>query len=397
MTEGAGSEGTARPDSGAGGNGRAPGFRPLRLLALQDHLRQGGTERQYLELTARWQAAGHEVVRLVFRRGGSLAAAAAEDGGPRPEFLQPFPSPWNWWAPGLRARLRTGRPDRVIAFGRNAHTALARARPAPTALAGVLATFRTGRPVPRGYASVLRRAEAVVANSRAAAARAGLYREGEGAPIQVIENGCRWAGRELPAREPSRLAYGAKSGEMVFLCVGAFVPGKAQELLVPAWAALPAAVRSRSRLWFVGDGAERARVEAGFRDGPEAGRVRFWGEVPDWRPLLAAADALVSTSAEESSPNALVEALWLGRPILARDCAGVGELVEDGRNGRLLPAAAGAMVPSLVAAWTEVGRDPERLRAWGAAGRAAARQRFDPAARAADYRALLEGLAPFVG
>ena len=380
-----------------GPSGRAVGGggRPLRLLALQDHLRQGGTERQFLELTARWEAAGHEVVRLVFRRGGSLAAGAAGDGGPRPEFLQPFPTPWNWWAPGLRERLRSRRPDRVVAFGRNAHTALARARPEPAALSGLVATFRTGRPVPRGYASVLRRAEAVVANSRAAAERAGRYRGRGAAPVRVIENGCRWAGEELPARAPSRLAYGAQPGETVFLCVGAFLPGKAQALLVPAWAELPAAVRSRSRLWFVGDGAERARVQAGFREGPAADRVRFWGEVADWRPLLAAADALVSVSAEESSPNALVEGLWFGRPVLARDCVGVGELVEDGRNGRLLPAAAGPAARALVEGWSEVVQRPQCLASWGEAGQAVARRRYDPEARAVDYLKLLEGLQPW--
>ena len=381
---------------GAGESGRGTGAAPLRLLALQDYLRQGGTERQFLELTGRWQAAGHEVVRLVFRRGGSLAPVAAA-GGPRLEFLQPFPSPWNWWAPGLRGRLHALRPDRVVAFGRNAHTALARARPAPAPLRGLLATFRTGRPVPAGYASVLRRAEAVVANSRAAAARAGGYRGADAGPVSVIENGCRWSGEELPARAPSRLAFGAQSGETVFLCVGAFLPGKAQELLVSAWALLPAEVRSRSRLWLVGDGAERVRVEEGFRRGPAPERVRFWGEVEDWRPLLAAADLLVSVSAEESSPNALVEALWFGRPVLARDCAGVGELVEDGRNGRLLPAAAGEMTRSLVSAWTEAVSAPERLRAWGEAGGGSARRRFDPEARAADYRRLLEGLGTFAG
>jgi glycosyltransferase involved in cell wall biosynthesis len=90
-------------------------------------------------------------------------------------------------------------------------------------------------------------------------------------------------------------------------------------------------------LTIAGDGAEREPLETlaaglGVRD-----RVRFVGALP--RPevlgLMAAADAVVLSSAWENFPHGLVEALAMGTPVIATRVGGVPEIVEDGRNGLL--------------------------------------------------------------
>jgi alpha-1,6-mannosyltransferase len=363
----------------------------MRILAIQDRFRTGGTEAQFLDLTERWRAEGRDVVRLVFRGGGGLAARARSSGCPLVR-LQPCPSPWDWWAPGLLARIRSLRPDRVVCFGRNAHWSLGRAWRA-AGYPGLAATVRTGRALPAGYGRLLRGAEAVVANSSFAArvARAAGAAPGR---VRVVENGCRLAGREPASRPAARSAFGLGEDERVLLCLGSFVPGKAQERLLAAWEQMPGSARRVLRLWFVGDGPRRRAVARRARRLPAADRIRFWGSRDDVGAFLAAADAAVSVSREESSPNALVEALWSGLPVFALSCAGVDELVRPGLDGEVFPATEeglGRMALTLAG----LGTDPAAVDRWRASAGAGARPRFDPDARARDYLALFDAMSDF--
>ncbi|MFP4351683.1 MAG: glycosyltransferase family 4 protein [Puniceicoccaceae bacterium] len=363
----------------------------MRIVAIQDYLRVGGTEAQFLDLTARWASGGHEVRRLVFRRGGGLAEAA-RSGGPRPVFLQPFASPWNWWAPGLAGAVRDARPDRIICFGRNAHRAFAGSFPRESH-PGVVATLRTGRALPAGYRRLLRGAGAVVANSAFAAERARALGVA-GGRIHTIANGCLLADRPVPSRAEARAGFGVGESELVLVCLGSFVPGKAQERLIDEWNALAPESRGRARLWFVGDGPRRRAAQRRARRSADAGRIRFWGARADPGRFLAAADLSVSVSREESSPNALVESLWLGVPVLALACAGVAELVREGADGFVVAdsdedrGAFGRKLGALLA-------EPDTLASLrGTAGRGG-RERFDPGARARDYLRVFAEMTPF--
>jgi glycosyltransferase involved in cell wall biosynthesis len=70
-----------------------------------------------------------------------------------------------------------------------------------------------------------------------------------------------------------------------------------------------------------------------------ASRVRFLGPQPRQTvfELLRAADAALLTSSWENFPFAVVEAMAVGTPVLATNVGGVPEIVEDGRNGLLVP------------------------------------------------------------
>jgi glycosyltransferase involved in cell wall biosynthesis len=107
-------------------------------------------------------------------------------------------------------------------------------------------------------------------------------------------------------------------------------------------------------LTLAGDGVERARLES-MRDELGLGRrAKFVGALPraEVLGLLRAADASVLTSAWENFPHGLVEALAMGTPVVATKVGGVGEIVEDGRNGLLTepgdPAAFAAAVNRLL-------------------------------------------------
>ena len=66
-------------------------------------------------------------------------------------------------------------------------------------------------------------------------------------------------------------------------------------------------------------------------------RVRFLGLRRDIPDLLNAADALVLSSAWEGLPNAIMEAMAAGLPVVSTDVGGVRELVQDGTNGYVVP------------------------------------------------------------
>ena len=61
------------------------------------------------------------------------------------------------------------------------------------------------------------------------------------------------------------------------------------------------------------------------------------GEQPDMRPWLSAMDLLVHPSFWEGTPNAVLEAMGAGVPVLASSVDGIARIVEQGRTGRLVP------------------------------------------------------------
>ena len=119
--------------------------------------------------------------------------------------------------------------------------------------------------------------------------------------------------------------------------------------------------------------------------------MRFLGSI-DTVPLhLAASDIFLLTSRWEALPISIVEAFRAGRPVIATDCGGVTELVDD-QVGRLCPVED---VEDLAAALIELIEDPDMRAAKGqAALNRSTEARFDPdavhAGFAATYVALID-------
>jgi glycosyltransferase involved in cell wall biosynthesis len=93
-------------------------------------------------------------------------------------------------------------------------------------------------------------------------------------------------------------------------------------------------------LHVVGEGRARAALEAEFRRLGVAGRVRFWGWLPpaEVKLRLAELDVFLLMSDYEGLSVALLEAMGHAlAPVVTRIASGTGEVVEDGRNGFLVP------------------------------------------------------------
>jgi glycogen synthase len=113
-----------------------------------------------------------------------------------------------------------------------------------------------------------------------------------------------------------------------------------------------------------GDPATRTKIADAARD--VADRVHVLGALP-WPEMLgvvARAELMVFPALWESFPNVALEAMALGRPIVAGATGGLAEVVEHGRTGWLVaPGDAAALADTLIDALNE----PERLRRFGEA------------------------------
>lgn len=126
-----------------------------------------------------------------------------------------------------------------------------------------------------------------------------------------------------------------------------------------------------------GGGPLSGAVEGWAREAGVAGNMRFLGPVSTVPLHLRAADMFLLTSRWENLPISIVEAFRAGLPVVATDCGGVRELVDDS-VGALLPVGDAAGIAGAVAGLI---RDPDLRRTKGAVALArSAEDRFDPAA-----------------
>jgi glycosyltransferase involved in cell wall biosynthesis len=96
--------------------------------------------------------------------------------------------------------------------------------------------------------------------------------------------------------------------------------------------------RMPARLVFIGDGPDRAAIEARVRASAYSADVTFEGEQRDPVPLLSCADLFLLPSSQESFGMAALEAMACEVPVVASRIGGLPELIDDGRTGFLFDA-----------------------------------------------------------
>jgi glycosyltransferase involved in cell wall biosynthesis len=101
--------------------------------------------------------------------------------------------------------------------------------------------------------------------------------------------------------------------------------------------------------------------------------VRFHGACFDAPDQLADYDIAVVLGEHQGSPNAVLEALAAGLPVVANDSGGTRALVRDGRTGLLLPDRD---PPRIAAALRQLLDDPATAQRMGRAGRRHVQRRF---------------------
>ncbi len=235
----------------------------------------------------------------------------------------------------------------------------------------VIAAERVVTPY-RGWQVVVERAldrvtDAYLVNCEAIAAwqveRKRLPRE----KIEVIPNGIDLGRLPLFAldRRGARSAAGLRRDRRLVAGVGRLDAQKDFPTFLRA-AAMIAAEFPDVDFLVVGEGGERAALEALARRLGLGARVVFTGLRHDVPRLLAAVDVLALTSLYEGFPNVLLEAMATGAVAVATDVGGCRELVTSGETGLLVPPRAPAAVAAAVG---RVLRDPALARRLATAAR----------------------------
>lgn len=309
----------------------------MKIILLQDYLRNGGTERQTMLLANSFAAAGHSVSLLTFRPGGILDGNLTQNVAR--QSLQPFDTRLDWFAPGLINQVIHRSPDIILCMGRMAncygqHLVRKTRKHLPNIV--VIVTMRTGKWLPWLFRQSLRCVHHIVANSQAA--KATLVHDHSVPPekVAVIYNSLVFPAHELPPRNESiRSQHGATPSTKVLLNVAMFRPEKNQRELITLAAGLPADFDWQ--LWLAGDGPSRAACMSLAHKLGVTTRVKFLGFHPDPSALYAAADLAVHASKSESLSNFLIEAQAHGLPVVACEAQGIAECFMPDVTGVAIP------------------------------------------------------------
>lgn len=324
----------------------------------------GGSERVGVDLALEFKRRGYRVVCFAFHDSAGPMRAELESAGIRcvdlnyekyGGVLRRLRFFWRFW--------RMLRSERVRALHVHHHGAMILCG-IPARLAGLSRIVMTEH----GLQALLERPQARRLTKRycrlasditvVEPAQADYFHEQLGFPatkLHCIANGVHVPQRTAAGVELRRRELGLAAGVFAFFFVGRLDPVKDLGTLLDAFALLPAEVSGHTRLYLIGDGPERATLEARRDALGLSGRATFLGARADVAQVLLAADAFVMSSKSEGLPMVLLEAMAARVPCVATAVGGIPVLFGEDR-GLSVPAQDAR---SLAAAMAAVARSPE--------------------------------------
>ena len=152
-----------------------------------------------------------------------------------------------------------------------------------------------------------------------------------GVPLEEFSRD--WSAAEVAA---ARASLGVPDGTFAMGTVTRLMPSKGNQYLVEAardvFSAVPAA-----RIYIVGEGELQPALEAQARALGLGDRLVFSGFRRDVAQVLAALDVLVFPSLWEGTPLTVLEALAMGKPIVATDADGLQDVLTNGTDAMMVP------------------------------------------------------------
>jgi glycosyltransferase involved in cell wall biosynthesis len=322
---------------------KASGPRP-RIMLFTDSFLRGGTEQQFVRFVKAIDRNQYDILVACLRRSGPLLSEVESLGVSVVEF--PIDSLYNFKAAKLFVQLvRFLRREQIhIVHTFDFYTSIfavpaARLAGVPVVLASRRELLNLRTPwQQRAIRVACSMATGVVVNSRAVGHDMAGVESGGRRKIDILPNSIDLDKFEQKSSTGEiRRKLGLSPTSILIGALGNLRPEKNLETFLLAARAIVDAIPSAEFL-VIGDGPEDNNLKSLVNDLHLSESVHFLGERPDVPDLLAALDILVMSSYSESFPNAILEAMAMGKPVVATNVGGIPEVVEEGQTGFLVPA-----------------------------------------------------------
>lgn len=317
----------------------------MRIALFTVSLEVGGAERVLVTLANGFVRRGHTVQVVLMKPEGELRKELS----PLVQVVDLHSyRAWRTVLP-LARYLRCERPDALLSTlsqpnlvailaKQLAHTStriVVREASTPTVEHGTARALKD-RVVPALISKMYRRADAVVAVSRGVQADLLHLTRLPPQRVQLIYNPAISERMRELSEEPIDHPWFVQGAPPVVLAVGRLVAIKGYDVLIRAFAQVRQ--QAEARLLILGEGDQRAELERLTRELGVADRVQMPGYEPNPFKYMRRAAVFVLSSRYEGLPNALIQAMACGRPVVATDCpSGPREILADGKYGLLVP------------------------------------------------------------
>ena len=218
-----------------------------------------------------------------------------------------------------------------------------------------------------------------------------LYQEVEAMGIKppklsFIKNGVDLSEVESFVRPATDIESAGKSRHIGF--VGQMIPRKGIKELLAVFDGLWQE-NNELKLSLLGDGIERASLEAFADQLPSRKAISFLGFRSDRLEIMQTFDLFAMTSSSEGIPRCLMEAMAMKLPVAAYDIPGIDVLVENNKTGLLAPLGDRDL---LAKHWESLLYDPVKANAIAESGRDFVQENFSGARMAREYEVLFSEL-----
>jgi glycosyltransferase involved in cell wall biosynthesis len=309
----------------------------MRIAFILPHFGIGGAERVASLLCNYWVQQGHSVTAITFETPGTQSAHLLDnrilryqtDVLNRSQALLSRVATNARRLSRVRSAIKESEPDVIVAFTTEAN------------VVAIWSGFGLGIPV---IVSERNQPERPGLGQWRQIARLITYPMAAGLVLQT-EAIAKWAKQHfkipvhvlpnpvcLSAQPEVRCSHSAKR----LVAIGRLVRQKGFDLLIESFAAI-AAKHTDWTLAIYGEGDERIALEGQIQRSSCPDRIRLAGVCSDMEKVYADADLFVLPSRFEGYPNALLEALAAGCPVVATNCPGAtSEILDHGRYGILV-------------------------------------------------------------
>ncbi len=133
-----------------------------------------------------------------------------------------------------------------------------------------------------------------------------------------------------------RKGFSIKESDIVLGFIGRVVPAKGLEYLIDALPFLKKEFKN-IKLLITGEGSTMERLKKKAKENNVHDSIIFTGKRRDIPDILSCTDIFVMPSVAEGLPNALLEAMAMGKPIVATEVGGIPEVIKNRHSGFLVP------------------------------------------------------------